>query len=243
MQFCEGHLSFELVRKMPEIDRRAAIAGIAMLFVAAAGTAASPHRRMADELPQLDLESNIPGAFSGWAIDESVAPVLPAPDVQASLDKTYSRVLSRTYVNSNGARIMLVIAYGADQGDRTTLAHLPQACYSSQGFEVSPTTETSIPIGDRFVTVVHLRTRRGTRFEPITYWTTVGERAYSSELERRWARARYALRGIIPDGMLVRVSSIDFNDGRAFEQQAAFVQQLYAMVPVATRARLFGTTR
>lgn len=225
---------------MSAIDRRAAIAGVAMLFVAATGGAASPHRRLADELPPLDLEANIPRRFGDWSIDQAIAPVLPAADVQEKLDKLYSHVLSRTYVRADGHRIMLVMAYGADQGDRTTLAHLPQSCYSSQGFEVSHTVPGVIQVDDGSVGIVRLRTRRGLRVEPVTYWTTVGERAYNEEYGRRWARARYALRGIIPDGMLVRVSSVDDDETRGFEEQVAFVKKMYSGLPVATRSRVFG---
>jgi EpsI family protein len=98
----------------------------------------------------------------------------------------------------------------------------------------------SIRLADRSMGIVRLRTRRGVRVEPVTYWTTVGEQAYNEEVGRRWARARYALRGIIPDGMLVRVSSIDENEDQAFALQTAFVEQMYSRLSAPMRARLFG---
>ena len=225
---------------MANIDRRGALAGLGMLVIAATGAAASPRRRLAEELPALDLEAEIPRQFDDWVVDQTIVPILPAPDVQDRLDKLYSHVLSRSYVNSDGNRIMFVIAYGADQADRTTLVHLPQSCYSSQGFSVSAASQVSIAVPGRSVDVVRLSARRGSRVEPITYWTTVGERAYSEEVNRRWARAWYALRGIIPDGMLVRVSSIDANITRAFDLQAFFVARMYANLTMSTRARVFG---
>lgn len=227
--------------RVPHIDRRAAIAGVSLLLVAGAGAIANPRQHLADQLPPLDFEANIPSKFGNWITDRAMVPVLPAADVQKRLDKLYNLVFSRTYVDTLGRHIMLLIAYGADQADRTTLAHLPPSCYSSQGFEVSPTTLASVAVSERSVDILRIRTRRGTRVEPVTYWTTVGNRAFTEEVGRRWARARYALHGIIPDGMLVRVSSIDTHEAEGFELQSVFIAQLYASLPPPTRARVFGS--
>jgi len=221
-------------------ERRAIVAGLGMLAVAAAAGAASLHRKLAEDLPELHLEADIPAQFGDWRRDQAMVPVLPAPDVQARLDKLYSQLLTRTYVDSQEQRIMLLIAYGADQADRTTLAHLPESCYSSQGFEVFPTTTSKLPMRDRSLEIVRLQTRRGTRVEPISYWTTVGERSYADEVARRWARARYALRGLIPDGMLVRVSSLDSDEAKAYALQARFIGQLHDALASGMQARVFG---
>lgn len=37
------------------------------------------------------------------------------PQTQELLDKLYSQILTRTYVNAKGYRIMLSLAYGSDQ--------------------------------------------------------------------------------------------------------------------------------
>jgi EpsI family protein len=169
-----------------------------------------------------------------------MAPVLPAPDVQERLDKLYNKQLLRTYVNTQGQRVMFVIAYGGDQADRMTLAHLPEACYSSQGFQVSPTEVASVALGVGQMRVVRLRTKKGLRVEPVTYWTTVGGHALVDEVGRRWERARYSLLGFIPDGMLVRVSSIDTDSAKAFALHAEFISQLHGALPATVRERLFG---
>ncbi len=220
-------------------ERRALVAGLGLLLAAGAG--ATPRRRLAEELPPLDLEAKVPRRFGSWALDREIAPVLPAPDVQDSLDKLYNSVFSRTYVDGTGRRMMFLVAYGADQADRMTLAHLPEACYSTQGFDVLPTTTASMQLEGRGFQVARLRTRKGARVEPVTYWTTVGDYALIDEVSRRWARARYSLRGIIPDGMLVRVSSLDSDETKAFDLQASFVEQLFSGLPTPTRARLFGS--
>ena len=203
---------------------------------------AAPRERLAADLGPLGLEENIPRKIGAWVVDRSIAPVLPSADVQDRLDKLYNSIFSRTYANEAGERVMLMIAYGADQADRMTLAHLPESCYSSQGFEISPTVPSHVDVPQRSLGVVQLQTRKGLRVEPVTYWTTVGEYAFCEEVGRRLARARYALRGIIPDGMLVRISSINPHVQEAFSSHAQFIADLYAAVPAATRNRVFGLT-
>lgn len=225
---------------MARIDRRAALAGMGMMLVAGSAVMANPRDRLAVDLGPLGLDENIPRQIGEWMVDRSITPVLPSADVQDRLDKLYNSIFSRTYVNASGERIMFMIAYGADQADRMTLAHLPESCYSSQGFEISPTVASHVDLPQRSIGIAKLRTRRGTRVEPVTYWTTVGEYSFNEEVGRRWARARYAFRGIIPDGMLVRVSSINANEDEAFASQARFISQLYGALPAATRDRVFG---
>jgi hypothetical protein len=52
---------------------------------------------------------------------------------------------------------------------------------------------------------------------------------------------RYGLRGQIPDGMLVRVSSITNSQTEAYALQNRFLDQLYAAVPAEMRSRYFGS--
>ena len=225
---------------MAHIDRRAALAGFGSLLIAAMGAFASPHRRLANELPPLDLESAIPGQFSGWQIDKSLVPLLPAPDVQERLDALYSQVLSRTYIDGDGRRLMLVMAYGADQSDRESLVHLPTVCYPAQGFTVWDETVAPIAVGGQAFEVARLHTSHGERVEPVTYWTMMGQRATASGPARRWARAQYALMGVIPDGMLVRASTIGADETAGFALQARFIADLFDFLPAATRGRVFG---
>jgi len=51
---------------------------------------------------------------------------------------------------------------------------------------------------------------------------------------------REGFRGRIPDGMLVRVSSISGDTGAAYGAQQAFIAQLLAAMPAEQRVRLAG---
>src|SRR5689334_10896080 len=82
----------------------------ALAMVAAIGGAAiaAPLMKPApDTAPPVSLDRTIPASFGDWRIDPDIVPVAPAPDVQANLDRIYNQVVSRTYVNAAGERMML----------------------------------------------------------------------------------------------------------------------------------------
>jgi EpsI family protein len=84
---------------------------------------------------------------------------------------------------------------------------------------------------------------RGERSEPVTYWFTMGDRVVLGRLERLKVQLQNGLAGRIPDGMLVRVSSLSTEPGRAFAAQEAFMAAIVAAVPAAEAARLVGATQ
>ncbi len=59
-------------------------------------------------------------------------------------------------------------------------------------------------------------------------------------MDQKLAQMRYGLRGLIADGMLVRVSSIDADREHAYRVQAGFIADLAANMPMAVRSRAFG---
>ena len=81
---------------------------------------------------------------------------------------------------------------------------------------------------------------RGERSEPVTYWFTMGDRVVRGRFERLAVQLREGLAGRIPDGMLVRVSSISTDPSAAYAAQQSFVAALLASMPPAERARLAG---
>jgi EpsI family protein len=81
----------------------------------------------------------------------------------------------------------------------------------------------------------------GPRHELVTYWFTVGTTAVNSDWERKKAQLHYALKRQIPDGLLVRVSSIDQDSEQAYKIQDQFIDQLLSAASPAARLRLAGT--
>lgn len=212
-----------------------------MVLSALVGEAMRPSNRLSEQKARVVLAEQVPEAFGEWRLDKSMAPVLPDPGLQAMLDELYSQTLARTYINAKGQRIMLSIAYGSDQGNEATAVHRPEFCYSAQGFRVEVLGKESIRLGETQVPVARLVARMGQqRIEPITYWVTLDEVATLPGLGRKLQQISYGLRGQIPDGMLVRVSSISPSTADSFALQQRFLDQLYAVVPREMRARYFG---
>jgi len=220
--------------------RRRAVVAAGLMVASFAGAAAwRPTVHLADQRPKVDLEAMFPKAFGDWRLDDRMPVQLISPDTQAMLSKIYNQTLSRTYVSAAGERVMLSVAYGGDQSDGTR-AHRPEVCYPAQGFQLLRQRESVIVLPDQQLAVRQLVARLGGRTEPISYWVIVGERTAVSGTQQKLAQLQYSVRGVIPDGMLVRVSTIDQDAVRAWGTQAGFVSALSAAVAPDVRPRLFG---
>ncbi|MCV2365063.1 EpsI family protein [Paucibacter sp. DJ1R-11] len=221
-------------------NRTAAIV-MTVLMLASAGAAhrMTPRVHLTDQIGKPDLETLFPKAFGAWRLDTSMPVILPAPDVQARLDKIYNQVLSRSYINAQGQRIMLSVAYGGDQSDGTRV-HRPEVCYPSQGFQILSNQAAELPVAGKDLHVRRLTAKLSQRMEPITYWVVVGDQAVRSATEQKVAQLAYGVRGVIPDGLLVRVSSIDANSEAAFAVQQQYLTDLAGALQPAARARVFG---
>ncbi|WKB52148.1 exosortase-associated protein EpsI, B-type [Eleftheria terrae] len=214
------------------------VAGL-MLLAAAMAVVARPTIKMAETGNRVNLETLFPKQFGDWRIDDRIPVILPAPDVQAQLDKIYSQVLARTYVNSRGDRVMLSVAYGGDQSDGMQV-HRPEICYPAQGFQVLSQHGDQLQLGERSLPVQKLSTRLGNRNEPLMYWVVVGGQVVKSNTQQKLVQLGYGLRGRVPDGMLVRVSSIDTDLDRAYSVQSAFVRDIQSAIGKEHQSRVFG---
>ena len=214
------------------------LAGAAMVLSAGAALALKPSR-VHQDTAAFDLEGLIPPSFGNWIIDPSIVPIAPAPDVQAKLDRLYSQVVSRTYVDARGERVMLVVAYGGDQSDALK-AHRQEVCYAAQGFEVRNVLNENLRFREKTIPVTRVVAVRGPRSEPVTYWFTMGDRVVLGRLERLMVQLSFGLSGRIPDGMLVRVSSISTDSAQAFKGHEEFLSALLDGMPQGEIYRLLG---
>jgi len=221
--------------------RRHAVMAAGLMAASFAGAVAwRPTVKLADQRPKVNLETMFPKAFGDWRADDRMPVQLISPDTQALLGKIYNQTLSRTYVNGEGEHIMLSVAYGGDQSDATR-AHRPEVCYPAQGFQITARGEGVVSLGGRSLRVRQLVSKLGARNEPISYWITVGERTTLSGTEQKLAQLAYTVRGVIPDGMLVRVSSIDADAERAYKLHEAYVIALVQALDPEARPRVMGS--
>lgn len=222
------------------IDLRKAIALLLVMLIASVlPLAIKPTKQLSQELAQIDLETAVPKAFGTWKLDPTISPVKPSTETQENLDKTYDQILSRTYFNAAGERIMLSIAYGGTQ-NRELRAHRQEVCYAAQGFKISKLTKIDIPFAGTNIEATRMVAEQGGRTEPVTYWFTMGEQVVRSYLARQLVDLKYTLSGYIPDGYLYRVSSISTDTESAFEKQRAFTEDLLKHIDPALAVRLLG---
>lgn len=174
----------------------------------------------------IDIAEMIPRKFDGWqALDDNLSAVVN-PVMQETLDKIYSQLVSRTYTNRDQRRIMLSVAYGDDQ--RKYLAvHYPEVCYPAQGFAVRSNVMGQTTVAGDTLPLRKLETVLGKqRFEPVTYWTTMGDFTSFGGFPRRMIELRYGLQRVIPDGLLFRVSSIGQDSAAQFQMQEDFIKSM-----------------
>lgn len=221
-------------------SRRNALVALGLMGAAAAGAVVwRPTAKLAESREKVDLEQMFPRAFGDWKMDTALPVQLVAPDVQQLLATIYSQTLSRTYVNSKGDRIMLSVAYGGDQSDATR-AHRPEVCYPAQGFQIMSSQTGVVSTSTHSLRVRQLVAKAGARVEPISYWVMVGDHVVLSGTEQKLAQLRYTTGGVVPDGMLVRVSNIDANTASAYALHSQFIQQLSSAMPPAVTSRVMG---
>jgi EpsI family protein len=215
------------------------VLGMAMAGTSALTVALTPTRKVAAIRDRFSLEQIVPRRFGDWRVDESIVPLTPDPGQKAQIAALYDQTLARTYVNDAGQRVMLSIAYGGDQSKQLQL-HLPEVCYVAQGFAMVQEQQGTLATRFGTVPVKRLVARQNARNEPITYWVTIGDKAVMSGLDQKVQRLVYGLTGKIPDGMLVRVSTIEADEKSAWQVQERFVNQMLDALPAQDRTRLLG---
>ena len=220
-------------------SRRSIVLAALMGGTAVGALALRPGQRTAAATGGLQLESLVPTEFGPWKTVREAGTQVVNPQTQQLLDKLYSQILSRTYVDASGYRVMLSLAYGDDQRGGLQ-AHRPEVCYPAQGFKVRTALDGPLPTPFGTLNVRRLETDLGPRIEPITYWLTVGDTIIRNTWEKRLAEIRLGLTGQIPDGLLFRVSSIDGDPKRAFAAQQRFTADLLAAVSPTARKQLSG---
>jgi EpsI family protein len=218
---------------------RSALLCVCLVVATALGAVLKPQTPVSRS-SAVDLQQLVPASFAGWKAEDIQFAGFTA-DVQAEIDKIYAQVLDRTYVDAGGRRVMLSIAYGRDQATDSQV-HRPEFCYEAQGFDISDTRNGTMLTGHGEVPVRRMIATRGRRIEPVTYWIVVGDRATLPGISRKLIQLSYGVAGMIPDGMVVRVSSIDVDSSAddAFRLHERFVRDLVNALSANGRARLTG---
>lgn len=225
---------------------QAIIASLVILGSAVAAQVLMPHELMAKSSATLDLEKTIPQHFGKWNAVPGVGLVTPAdPDGYVRADenssKIYGQEVGRAFADPEGHVVMLMVAYGPVQNYRLK-AHRPEICYTANGFRVSEKFGDTVAYGKgQSVNVTRLVTQRETRFEPLSYWMRVGNDVSTGIIDRQLVRLKYGLQGLIPDGALIRISTVGVERDLSFKLQDEFIRDLLTSLDPAGRKFLVGT--
>lgn len=169
-----------------------------------------------------NFEQLIPKKFGDWKEQKKQYEVIKPPRLQASLDKIYSQIFEKVYVDSIGNEVMLSIAYGDNQSDAMRV-HRPEGCYYGQGFSVSDPVETVLETSFGRLPVRTLIAIKSVRNEAITYWMKIGDKVVANPFDNKIVQLSYGLRGEIPDGLIFRVSSIGVKNEQEYKLQNNFI--------------------
>lgn len=221
------------------ISRRDLLIG-GMLLGASGGALAWTPRNKMSLLGDAQLEKLIPNSFGHWR--ELPTSALVVPEEEGSLaSRLYDQRVGRIYANPDNDAAMLLIAYGGTQSDSLQL-HRPEVCYPAFGFEIRQTANVPIALAPGVeIPGRSLAAVSTARTEQILYWTRIGEYLPVDGADQRWARLRSEMAGTIPDGVLVRISSVGTDPARGLELNRRLAADLMqALSPLARRV-LLGT--
>jgi EpsI family protein len=211
------------------------------LGLAALGTAEAlrPRRRL-KLLQDGTIKEALPVTFGPWSSEESSSFI--GPELSGSVTQAlYSELVPRTYFHEpTGEAVMMLAAYGDTQSDLLQL-HRPEFCYPAVGFNLEMSRPEQVRVGEglvlpsrKVVAVTQERT------ENIIYWTRMGEDLPQSAGQQRAARINQSMQGIIPDGILMRLSVAGESEP-AFELLEQFIPALLRAIPLPKRKAFIGT--
>lgn len=221
------------------VDRRHVVMGIACLAAAGSAMALKPRRRLSLG-GDTKLDAVIPRRFGGWTEQPTEALITPE-DEDGLAARLYSQVVGRLYVNGEGAMVMLLIAYGDTQNDLLQL-HRPEVCYPAFGFAITGSGKTQIPLAHNVAIPARALTASSAqRVEQILYWSRIGEHLPTDGREQRLAKLEDQFAGIVPDGILVRISVIDEDAAEGLALNRSFAMELMNAIPASNRPMLIGT--
>lgn len=227
-------------QSLPEGDRRIGrreiLLGGALLGVAAAAHAMRPRAKI-DLLGSSQLDRIVPERVGSWRfLSRSGLVVPPADQLSSAL---YAQLLTRTYISDDLPSIMLLIAQSPAQ-DGVLQMHRPEYCYPAGGYALSGRHRQLIQMTTgQTVPATAFTASSPERTEQLLYWTRVGRGLPTTWVEQRLSVAKANVMGYIPDGVLVRASTIS-NDPAALDMVVRFLRELVGTMAPRSRQVLVG---
>jgi len=220
---------------------------LAVATVPSAYLIGATRRPMVEKLTP--LPSALPAAVGGWRqVTSDLAPVDPTDRGEGlGLNDVYDAVENRAYANAAGDQIMVTLAYRRIQRPESKI-HRPELCYYAQGYAISGNRPVMISGPNGTIAARTFEAQGQARGETVVYWIRIGDETPSSAWATRLLLFRAGLRGLAPDGILVRASMIGDRlsargQSRHVQVLRAFLTQLTGAASPAGRRLLVGAPR
>jgi EpsI family protein len=184
---------------------------------------------------RLRLEDIVPTSVGPWQAQTSGAFILPEDAAAAS---AYDQIVTRRFAAATGPDVMLLIAHGAAQSGLMRV-HRPEVCYTSAGFQIRGLHSLDLAVSPgRTIAAQTFVGVRDDRVESVLYWTRIAGFFPRDLMAQRLIMLRLGLMGLIPDGVLVRLSAL--GGGEVAPTLAQFAAELVRSSGPEGRALLLG---
>ncbi len=222
-----------------QASRRSVVLGVGAAMTAGVAAAVTP-RRHEQTLAGSHLADVLPMRVGPWNAQPADSIILPEAAVT---DGFYDQVVTRAFNAPGTPGLMLLVAYGAAQSGMMKV-HRPEVCYASAGFAIHDDQAAGVALGrTSTITAKTFLAKREDRTEQVLYWTRISNAFPVSLTEQRLVMIERGLTGVIPDGVLVRISTLgaDLSQGQAVMQ--TFARGLVAAANPRGRALLVGALK
>lgn len=221
---------------MTEFDRRQMLIGLTLTAGAGLTYLSQPERR-ATAVSTTALAQAAPDRIGAWQSVTLPDFVLP---VATSLENAiYDAQVMKGYRNAGGKSLYCLMAYGSIQ-DYSLQLHRPEVCYPSSGFTITSLTDIAITLAGRTIPARIMVAQRGNRRETVLFWTRVADAFPRSQWEVRLQIFKGFFSGRLSDGIIVRLSTTEFEGEAAIAQLRQFATDAAARMPPGAASLLFG---
>jgi EpsI family protein len=223
--------------KLAAPSRRDLLIGGMLAGAAGIAWAREPEHRIAS-IGSNQLEKVVPLKVGAWTYQSASGIVLPPPDQLARM--LYDQQVARAYSSPAEPDVMLVMAYGSGQSGALQV-HRPEICYPASGYRLTHKDEETLTLGNgKAIPIRTFSAESDTRTEQVLYWSRIGDSLPTSWSGQRTAIMKQNLRGNIPDGLLVRVSTISTDRDGAMDMLRRFCRAMFAASGPKGRLQLVG---
>lgn len=218
------------------IDRRSLLIGATLIGGAALAFYREP-AKVAVAIPDKVFRDLIPRQVANWQSRKSDELVVPQEDDFTA--KLYENLETFVYEGANVPTMMLLLAYNSVQ-QNDVQAHRPEVCYPAGGYPIIFSEELSIKYKGKMISGRYLIAKRdSSSFEHIIYWIRIGDAFPASWARQRLDMALINASGIIPDGALFRVSTINQSSMKNINLVQDFIDK-FAEMSGAKLAQIFA---